>query len=103
MASIFSKVRALALGNIHDLLDKAIDLNSPAVVRQYVRDLGEAKEQLADEAAAQKRHEADLKAMEQEKAKVAKGGSDAAGSAPAPLKNKKPPEFFTAKPPVSTP
>ena len=61
------------------------------------------KQRLADEAAAQKRHEADLKAMELEKAKVAKGGSDAAGSAPAPLKNKKPPEFFTAKPPVSTP
>ena len=60
------------------------------------------KERLANEAHAQKRHEADLKAMELEKARLAQSASDAAGSAQAPLKNKKPPEFFTAKP-VSAP
>ncbi len=52
MTGVISKARALVLGNIHSLLDAAIDLNSPAVVRQYVRDLGVAKEQLADQAAA---------------------------------------------------
>lgn len=56
------------------------------------------KERLANEASAQKRHEADLKAMELEKTKRTQGVNDAAGSAQAPLKNKKPPEFFTAKP-----
>ncbi len=54
------------------------------------------KERLALEAEGMKRHEADLKAMELEKTKAAKNEKDAA--TPAPLKNKKPPEFFTAKP-----
>lgn len=53
MTTLAGKTRALVLGNLHDLLDRAIDLNSPAVVRQYVRDLGRAKEEIADQAAVQ--------------------------------------------------
>lgn len=51
MSGIISKARALFLGNLHSLLDRAIDETSPAVVKQYVRDLGVAKEKLANEAA----------------------------------------------------
>lgn len=53
MSGIFAKARAFTLGNMHDLLDKAIDLNSPAVLKQYVRDLETAIEQLKTEAAVQ--------------------------------------------------
>ena len=97
--------------------DRTLDIASPnaqsaaarkqAVDKENKRQMAAAKalekERLANEAAAQKRHEADLKAMELEKAKTAKAASDAAGSTPAPLKSKKPPEFFTAKPPATTP
>ena len=51
--SIFAKARAFTLGNMHELLDKAIDINSPAVLKQYVRDLEAAIEQLKTQAAAQ--------------------------------------------------
>lgn len=49
--SIFKKIRLLALGNMEDLLDKVIDTNSPAVVKQYCRDLETALNQLRTEAA----------------------------------------------------
>ncbi len=55
------------------------------------------KARLAQEAEAMKRHQAELKAMEEEKNKAAKGATAGTASAQAPLKNKKPPEFFTAK------
>jgi hypothetical protein len=55
------------------------------------------KARLAQEAEAMKRHQAELKAMEEEKTKAAKGAAGGTASAQAPLKNKKPPEFFTAK------
>ncbi len=55
------------------------------------------KARLAQEAEAMKRHQAELKAMEEEKNKAAKGATEGTASAQAPLKNKKPPEFFTAK------
>lgn len=51
MAGIFEKARILVLGNLHYLLDKGIDLNSLVAVKQYIRDLEEAKEKIADEAA----------------------------------------------------
>jgi len=51
--SLFSKARAYTLGNLHELLDKRIDLNSPAVLKQYVRDLEAAISQLKLEAAVQ--------------------------------------------------
>ncbi len=95
---------------------KTLDTNSPnaanaaarkqAIDKENRRQVEAAKalekDRLAQEAEAQKRHQADLKAMEEEKARAAKGAS--ANATPAPLKNKKPPEFFTAKPaPVSKP
>lgn len=51
MTGIFSKLRTIGLGETHDLLDKVIDLNSPSALRQYVRDLEEALDQLRGEAA----------------------------------------------------
>lgn len=51
--SMFSKARAYTLGNLNELLDKAIDLNSPAVLKQYVRDTETALDQLKTQAAIQ--------------------------------------------------
>lgn len=51
--SLYQKARAFTLGNLHELLDKAIDVNSPAVLKQYVRDLEAAIEQLKTQAAVQ--------------------------------------------------
>lgn len=53
MASIFDKLRTIGLGNLHDVLDKVIDLNSPAAIRQYLRDLSAAKDQLREARVAQ--------------------------------------------------
>ena len=52
MASIFEKLRALTLGNLHEVLDAAVDLSSVAVCKQYVRDLEMAKDKMRDQAAA---------------------------------------------------
>ncbi len=52
MAGILSKLRTLTLGNLHELLDAAIDLNSVAACKQYVRDLEEAKDKMRNEAAS---------------------------------------------------
>lgn len=54
MASIVSKLRTIVLSNIHGLLDATIDMNSVEAIRQHVRDLEAAKEQLADEATVAK-------------------------------------------------
>lgn len=51
--SLFQKARAFTLGNLHELLDKTIDLNSPAVLKQYVRDLESAIASLKMEAVTQ--------------------------------------------------
>ena len=53
MTSFLSKLRVLTLGSINDLLDKAIDLNSPTVVRQYTRDLEDALDRMKNEAVVQ--------------------------------------------------
>lgn len=49
--SIFSKARTIVLGTTNDLLDKVIDMNSPTMLRQYVRDLEDAEAKLRNEAA----------------------------------------------------
>ncbi|WNO04660.1 hypothetical protein [Rhodoferax mekongensis] len=91
--------------------DKTLDTTSPnatsaaarrqAVDKENKRQMEAAKAmekaRLAQEAEALKRHQAELKAIEEEKTKAAKGATGAAVSTQAPLKNKKPPEFFTAK------
>ncbi len=68
MAGILSKLRTLTLGNLHELLDAAIDLNSVAACKQHVRDLEEAKGKIMDEAAVAKgrvgQAEGDLKAIQ---------------------------------------
>jgi len=50
-ATIFQKARTLVLGNLHTLLDKAIDWNSSGALKQYARDLQEARDGLDDQAA----------------------------------------------------
>lgn len=50
---ILNKLRLVTLGTIHDLLDKAIDMNSPTALRQYVRDLEDAADKMRNEAAVQ--------------------------------------------------
>lgn len=56
MAGLFEKARVVALSTAHALLDKAIDLNSIGVVRQYVRDLENSLEDLQDAAAVAAGH-----------------------------------------------
>ena len=46
MASLFSKIRIVTLGNLHEFLDALVDLNSPAAVKQYIRDLEDAITQI---------------------------------------------------------
>ncbi len=52
MASLFDKIRIFTVSNLHQLLDAAIDLNSVAACKQYVRDLEEGKNKIRDQAAA---------------------------------------------------
>lgn len=68
MASFLSKLRAVTLGAAHDLLDKTIDLNSPSVVRQYVRDLEGAIDKLQTEQAIQA---GGLRTLQRERGEVA--------------------------------
>jgi phage shock protein A len=56
MAGLFQKARVAALSAAHALLDKAIDLNSVGAVKQYVRDLENALEDLEDAAATEAGH-----------------------------------------------
>lgn len=51
MTSFLSRFRTLAEGTANDLLNKAIDMNSPTMLRQYVRELEEAEGKLKTEAA----------------------------------------------------
>lgn len=66
--SIISKIRLITLGNVHQLLNQLIDLNSIAAVEQYLRDLEEALEDLegdASEAEGRKRHMLKLRNVKQ--------------------------------------
>lgn len=38
MASIIDKTKTLISANLHDMVDKALQANSPAVMKQYIRD-----------------------------------------------------------------
>lgn len=75
-----NKVRAVTLGAAHDLLDKTIDMNSPSVLRQYVRDLEAAIDKMKSESAVQdgqlrtmQREQSDLQAkVETDKATITK-------------------------------
>jgi phage shock protein A len=73
MTNIFQKVRLFTLGNIHSLLDAAIDLNSIAALKQHVRDLEVAKNNIADEAV---RAKADASEIRRRRDKVNKEIND---------------------------
>jgi phage shock protein A len=53
MTGFLQKVRLITLGNVHDLLDKTIDLNSPSALREEVRELEAALDYMRVEAATQ--------------------------------------------------
>jgi phage shock protein A len=53
MTGFLQKLRAFSLGAAHDVLDKAVDMNSPSMLRQYVRDLEDATGKMNSEAAIQ--------------------------------------------------
>lgn len=54
MAGIFAKTRILVLSNVHKLLDKAIKLDSVEAVKQYLRDVEVARDDLDDAVAGAK-------------------------------------------------
>lgn len=56
MQSIFAKLRVVTLSNIHTLLDYAKGLNSIGEYEQYVRDVQSARDQIDDQAAAERAH-----------------------------------------------
>src|SRR5512136_1562145 len=56
MAGLFQKARIATLSAAHSLMDKVIDLNSIGAVKQYVRDLENALEDLEDASAAAAGH-----------------------------------------------
>ncbi len=51
MATLLQKVRIAVLSTAHKLVDMVIDLNSIEAVKQHIRDLGSAKDDLNHEAA----------------------------------------------------
>lgn len=53
MSGFLQKLRIVTLGAAHDLLDKAVDMNSPSALRQYVRDLEDAIGKMNSELAVQ--------------------------------------------------
>jgi phage shock protein A len=56
MASLFQKARVAALSAAHNLMDKVVDLNSIGAVKQYVRDLENALDDLQDASATAAGH-----------------------------------------------
>ena len=56
MAGLFQKARIAALSTAHALLDKVVDLNSIGAVKQYLRDLENALEDLEDASAVAAGH-----------------------------------------------
>jgi phage shock protein A len=51
MASLLEKTQTLISANLHQMVDKALEANSVAVLRQYIRDAEDNIEQLEDAAA----------------------------------------------------
>jgi len=56
MSGLFQKARIVALSMAHSLMDKVIDLNSIGAVKQYLRDLENALEDLEDASATAAGH-----------------------------------------------
>jgi phage shock protein A len=56
MVGLFQKARIAALSSAHALLDKIVDMNSIGAVKQYIRDLESALEDLEDAAATAAGH-----------------------------------------------
>lgn len=54
MATVGQKVRTLVLSNLHEVLDKTIDMNSTGAIKQHIRDLETARDKITDEAAIAK-------------------------------------------------
>ncbi len=48
MASIIQKTKTLIQANLHDMVDRALQSNSPAVMKQYIRDAEENLRELED-------------------------------------------------------
>lgn len=53
MTGFLGKLRVVTLASVHDLLDQRIDMNSPSILKQYVRDLEDALDKMKLEAATQ--------------------------------------------------
>ncbi|RMH00718.1 MAG: hypothetical protein D6706_03330 [Chloroflexi bacterium] len=51
MASLLEKVETLLKANLHDIVDRALQQNSVAVMKQYIRDVEKNLEELEDAAA----------------------------------------------------
>ena len=51
MASVLEKTQTLISANLHQMVDKALEANSVAVMRQYIRDAEDNLDQLEDAAA----------------------------------------------------
>lgn len=52
MASLLQKAQTLISANMHDLVDRALEANSVAVLKQYIRDAEKSLDQLEDAAAS---------------------------------------------------
>lgn len=53
MTGIVQKIKTVTMGKIHDLLDVTIDMDSPSVLRQHVRDLETALDSMKNQSAIQ--------------------------------------------------
>ncbi len=51
MASLLEKAQTLISANLHDMVDRALEANSVAVLKQYVRDAERNLDELEDAAA----------------------------------------------------
>ena len=51
MATLLEKVQTLISANLHEMVDKALENNSVAVMKQYIRDAENNLDELEDAAA----------------------------------------------------
>lgn len=65
--SIFHQISTLVKGTAHDILDRAVDMNSPTMLRQYVRDLETAIGETQSESAIADGH---LRTLKREKSEL---------------------------------
>lgn len=52
MASLIQKTKTLLQANMHAILDRAMEQNSPAIIKQYIRDVEKNLDELEDAAAS---------------------------------------------------